>query len=377
MNGPANMNSGQPPVRVGACRLVGPEAETRAIARNAARLAFPEAVISACSKLEEALGGEAASEIELLVLAEPEPAAVAQAIQATDAIGLRRWPIVVLGESPAAEGVEVVVPADWRESVLTRAFWSAVAQHQLVREKERNQGDLRTLACRISHDLRAPLNGLLCVGEALKETAVEEGSSSVALTKLLFDSVDESRRLIDRVSMLMRASASPVAKTTVAMGEVVWAVFERLERQILERHAVVTRPESWPEVKGVARWLEVVWENLVSNALQHGAAAPHLELGWSRNERELRFWISDDGGGVPTDRVGDLFRPFHLLHHPNARKGLGLSMVQRLVELQGGRCGYETASGGGATFFFILPAAGNARAPTQPQAIQDRDFRRG
>ena len=295
----------------------------------------------------------------------PDKVSVTKAVEATDATRLRRWAIVVLGATAPVEGVEIVSPQEWGEHLLVRVFRLAVAQHQLIRENERIQGDLRTLAHRISHDLRTPLGGISTAGEALKEIVAEHDPSSDVFAKLLLNSVDDMAKLIDRVAMLTKASVNPVPKKSVAMGEVVWAVLQRQERQILKQSAVVTQPSSWPEVEGVSPWLEVVWGNLVSNALQHGKATARIELGWSQNGREFRFWVSDNGDGVPSEKLSNLFQPFHLLHHSNARKGLGLSIVQRLVDLQGGRCGYEARAEGGSRFYFTLPFLEGARVPTK------------
>jgi signal transduction histidine kinase len=349
-------------MKVVAFLLVGKDARSHGIAQGAARLVFPESVVTTFDTLEEALKHKLASGLELLVLADPDEAEVLHALEATDATGLRRWAIVVLGTAPAIEGLEIVSPQEWTEPLLARVFRSAIAQRRLMRENERLRGDLRTIAHRISHDLRAPLGGILIAGEALTELVAEHNPSAVALGKSLLDSADDMGKLIDRVSLLTRVSANPVAKRPVAMEEVVWAALQRLERQILKKSASVIQPASWPEVEGVSSWLETVWWNLLVNVLQHGKEAARIELGWSQNEREFRFWVCDAGGGIPSEIVGTLFQPFHLLHRTNAGKGLGLSIVQRLLELQGGTCGYEPVSTGGSIFFFTLPARKRADA---------------
>lgn len=358
-------------MKVAACLLVGLDAHSRAIARSAAHSVFPQTALLDLNTLEEAFKYDAALGGELLVLANPDNDSIARAVEATDATGLRRWAIVVLGGVAADKGVETVSLQERGEHLLARAFRSAVQQHQLIRANQRNQGDLRTLAYRISHDLRTPLSGVLSAGEALKEVLVEHDPSSVVLTKPLFDSVDDLRKIIDRATMLARASSNPVLKRTVPMGDVIRAVLQRQERQILKKEAVVTQADSWPEVEAVFTWLEAVWENLVSNALQHGASPAQIELGWNQKEEEFRFWVSDNGGGVPEERLANLFQPFHLLHHSNARNGLGLSIVQRLVELQGGHCGYEHCSGSSSTFFFTLPANKDANVSPSSAAMKD------
>jgi signal transduction histidine kinase len=339
-----------------ACQLVGMDVTSRAIAQNAAGLVFPGSVITPLDTLAEALRLAPESEVELLVLANPDRADLVRAVEAMDATGLRRWAIVVLGIAPAIEGVEIVAAEEWTEPVVARALRSAVAQYRLLRDNARMAGDLRTMARRISHDLRTPLGGIFSTGEALKELLMEQDPASVPLVKSLFVSVGDLEKLIDRVSLLTRASTSPVAKRPVDMEEILWTVMQRLERLVLKTGVGVIRPDAWPAVTGVSSWLETVWWNLLANALQHGEEATRVELGWTRNDREFRFWVGDNGGGVPAEKIGTLFQPFHLLHHANARKGLGLSIVQRLIELQGGGCGYEPGAAGGSVFYFTLPA---------------------
>jgi K+-sensing histidine kinase KdpD len=226
-------------------------------------------------------------------------------------------------------------------------------QDQLSLENARLRGDLLTVARRISHDLRTPLGGIVTTSEMLKEILAENKPSRASLTVPIFDSTEEIKKLIERVSFVLKASADPISKEQMKMGEVVFRVLQRLESKILKKNAVVSEPDSWPEVNGVFSWLEVVWWNLLANAVQFGN--DQIELGWRKQNGELQFWICDNGAGVPMEKLDKLFQPFHTLHEPDAAHGLGLSIVQRLMELQGGRCGYEPRSEGGSRFYFTLP----------------------
>jgi signal transduction histidine kinase len=187
----------------------------------------------------------------------------------------------------------------------------------------------------------------------LKEILAENKPPRASLVAPIFDSTEDIKKLIERVSFVLKASASPVSKEPVKMDEVVFRVLQRLESKILKQNAIVSEPASWPEVNGIFPWLEVVWWNLLANALQFGK--DRIELGWQKENGELRFWICDNGAGVPMEKRDKLFQPFHSLHEPDAAHGLGLSIVQRLMELQGGRCGYEPRLEGGSRFYFILP----------------------
>lgn len=234
---------------------------------------------------------------------------------------------------------------------------SVSEQDRPIRENVRLRGDLLTVAGRISHDLRAPLGGIVSTGEILREILAEKEPSSVSLVNSLFSSVDELTRLIKNVSVVAKATAAPLAKKKVLMGEIVSGVLQQLESRALKKRASIVEPDSWPEIKGVGSWLEVIWWNFLANALQHAGESPRIEFGWREETGKTLFWISDNGPGVPADRCSKLFQPFDSLHEPGSIQGLGLSVVQRLVELQDGDCGHEANPTGGAWFFFTLPAS--------------------
>ena len=228
------------------------------------------------------------------------------------------------------------------------------ALDRLARENARLRGDLLTVAQRISHDLRSPLGGIITNCEVLSETLATNGVASESLLAPIFDSAEEMRKLIERVSFVLRASADPAANACVQMGDVVFRVLQSVESKVLKKNVTVSEPALWPQVMGVSSWLEVVWKNLLLNALCHGKN--RIELGWGEEPGQFRFWVSDDGNVVPAGKREKLFQPFDSLHEPGASRGLGLAIVQRLTALHGGRCGYETPFDGGSCFYFTLPA---------------------
>jgi K+-sensing histidine kinase KdpD len=139
------------------------------------------------------------------------------------------------------------------------------------------------------------------------------------------------------------------------MKEAVNGAIHRLNGEITGKKASIVQPTEWPQVKAAKHWLEKIWLNLLTNALVHTGEAPRIELGWKKDKSEYRFWIRDRGQGVPAGVREKLFLPFHLLHRPGGPRGLGLPIIHRLTELQGGRCGYEAPADGGAEFFFTVP----------------------
>ena len=234
----------------------------------------------------------------------------------------------------------------------------------LTMENSRLRGDLLTVARRVIHDLRTPLGSITAAGEMLKEVFAESDPKSTSLVAPVFASAEELARILDRVGFVLKASAHPDPKLPVPMAEPVTVALQRLERRIVLSKASITQPSDWPIVSGVARWLETIWWNFLANSLQYGGPTPRINLHWRESDGQFRFWIVDSGSGVLPEARQHLFQPFHTLHEMNSTRVFGLSIVQRLVELQGGSCGYEGIADGGACFYFTLPAGSTEVTPS-------------
>jgi light-regulated signal transduction histidine kinase (bacteriophytochrome) len=219
------------------------------------------------------------------------------------------------------------------------------------------RGDLRTIGRRFAHDLRTPLNCLGNVGDALADSGAETRSAAEGFAQSISDSVAESTLLIERVTFVVMATANPPPLRPVRMEEIVWGALQRLEARTLKAAATIIRPPAWPIALGVPAWIDFIWTNLLANSLRHAGPAPRIELGSDPADRAHRFWIRDSGGGVAPAQRERLFHPFNLLHELNAPRGYGLPLVRRLVELQGGRCGYDPDPAPGGTFHFTLRTA--------------------
>src|ERR1700722_17537795 len=189
----------------------------------------------------------------------------------------------------------------------------------LEEQNARLRGDLLTVASRVSHDLRTPLGGIITATEVLREILAGQ-KESLPLTKAILDSEDDMTRLIKQISFVTRATAQPSPKEPVHMGKIVSETLQRLESRILKKNATIVEPASWPQINGVEVWLEAIWENFLTNALQYTSRNPRIEISWHEENSFCRFAISDNGGGVPEHIRRGLFQPFHLLYKPDGAK---------------------------------------------------------
>jgi signal transduction histidine kinase len=127
------------------------------------------------------------------------------------------------------------------------------------------------------------------------------------------------------------------------------------------RRLVCDVPEALPAVLADARWLPLVLDNLVSNAIKFTKAGGEIRLKAEDRGELVLVSVSDDGIGVPEGEREKVFERFH--RAPNGREsgapgtGLGLAIAREVVTRHGGKIWCEPKAGGGTTFSFVIPAA--------------------
>jgi two-component system sensor histidine kinase/response regulator len=136
---------------------------------------------------------------------------------------------------------------------------------------------------------------------------------------------------------------------------------DRLANMIDKRQAeiVVADAVTWPIALGHGPWVEEVWINYLSNAITYGGHPPRVEVGAeAQADNTVRFWVRDNGSGLSPEAQARLFTPFTRFDQVRTRgHGLGLSIVQRIVERLGGQVGMESGVDQGSVFYFTLRGA--------------------
>jgi signal transduction histidine kinase len=182
--------------------------------------------------------------------------------------------------------------------------------------------------------------------------------------------------IVDELLLLSEARKAEVKRRPLDMASIVAEAQRRLKRMAEEYNAEINSPPAsmWPVAMGHAPWIEQVWVNYISNALKYGGRPPHVELGADAEpDGMVRFWVRDNGPGLTPQEQARLFTPFTRLAEVRVTgHGLGLSIVERIVEKLGGQVGAESQVGLGSVFSFTLPAA--PHTPTQaPRSVSAAD----
>lgn len=127
----------------------------------------------------------------------------------------------------------------------------------------------------------------------------------------------------------------------------------------------------WPDLPWVIADRKAVgriFSNLLSNALRHTKRDGQVTVQATERVGRVMFSVSDTGEGIPEDRLPELFGRFVRIGERVSGAGLGLALVKRLVESQGGQVSVESRAGEGSMFTFSLSAAGPSSTVTGPSS---------
>ncbi len=225
------------------------------------------------------------------------------------------------------------------------------------RELQERIEELDAFAQTVAHDLKGSLGSITGLVSVLKDSYAR---LSAAQREECFDylvsSAHKLNNVVDELLLLAQIRKTDVVTEPVSMALTVAEARQRLAPMIEDHQAEIVLPAEWPMAEGHAAWVEEVWINYLSNAIKYGGCPPRVELGAEpQADGMVRFWVRDNGRGLTPSEQTRLFKPFTRLENVRVDgHGLGLSVVQRIVDKLGGQVGVDSTSGQGSVFSFTL-----------------------
>ena len=233
--------------------------------------------------------------------------------------------------------------------------------------------EIRAFTYSVSHDLRSPLRAIAGFGEILiEEHGAELDTTGRDYLERMCAAARQMDRLIDGMLWLSRSSRADMHYETVDISELAADIVSDLRRQDPDRQVEV---KIAPAIlaQGDRALLGSALENLLGNAWKFTGCREQgrIELGVAANGTDPTYFVRDNGVGFDMRFVGKLFGVFQRLHGKNEfpGTGIGLALVQRIVERHGGHVWAMSEIDKGATFYFSLPACGNGT--TEAQALDE------
>jgi PAS domain S-box-containing protein len=239
--------------------------------------------------------------------------------------------------------------------ITERKIAELLLEEQNKELKERNQ-ELDTYTHSVAHDLKNPLSLILGYAEMVQAEAADLTTTELQnhMGSILFN----GRKMISIINALLLLASvrqEDIVLEYLDMRQIVEDAIRRLHQRMEEEGVTLKLPDTWKNAMGYPAWIEEVWVNYIGNAIKHGGPGVTIELGMDEGHGFVRYWVRDNGPGIPADRFKDLFLPFTRLSQAKIEgHGLGLSIVRRIVEKIGGTAIVESVLGQGSTFSFTL-----------------------
>jgi PAS domain S-box-containing protein len=254
-----------------------------------------------------------------------------------------------------------------------RALATALEAMRLAREEaERANAVKGSFLSLVSHELRTPLtviqlelSRLERAGEALTEAQRTRLGRVHASTRRLLGLVES---LLDYTQL--DTGRLKVELAPVDVSELLAGVLEELAPRAEAKGLALSQALAPGAcVRSDARLLRLVALNLLDNAIKFTDAG-RVEVQLSAGDGVLQLAVTDTGPGIPPEAQARIFHPFEGLepvrHKHTPGVGLGLALVQRVVEALGGSVELQSSVGGGSTFTVALPLAPGAVRPALP-----------
>ena len=216
--------------------------------------------------------------------------------------------------------------------------------------------ELEAFTYSVSHDLRAPLRGIVGFTTILEEKYINGlDAEAKRLSSIIKNNTLKMGNLIDDLLAFSKLGRSDLVKTTIDTNELVKEVIGGFDAH----EKVVWNVDPLPEIKGDLNTIRQVWINLISNAIKYSRnkEQPKIDIGIIHLDGRATFFVKDNGVGFDQKYAGKLFQVFQRLHAANEFEGtgIGLAIIEKIVAKHGGKVWVEAEKDHGAKFYFEIP----------------------
>jgi signal transduction histidine kinase len=243
-----------------------------------------------------------------------------------------------------------------------------VIYNQLLQAKKKGDESERlktTFLSNLSHYIRTPMNGILGFVELLEDKDLSPEKHQVFLSYIneLSHHLLQTLNSIIEISKIQEGQAK-LHYQSFNVNKLIDRIVDTARMDIMEKSKPITisaihgfASEGITMVSDKDKIVQIL-SNLMSNAINFTDKGV-IEIGSSKSDEQLTFWVSDTGRGIPNDRVEMLFSGF--LQNTSTTciegegAGLGLPLTSELAKLLGGKIWLESTSEKGSKFCFSIP----------------------
>ena len=229
---------------------------------------------------------------------------------------------------------------------------------QRTTELESANKDLESFSYSVSHDLRAPLRAIDGFSKILQQDYADRlDTEGDRYLKIVRDNAKRMGELIDDLLNLSRMNRKEITRRSVIVNDLIKQVLHAFESEIGDRQIEFIIADL-PNCEADMSLLTQVWINLISNAIKYTNKTENaqIKIGCHIINSKNTYFISDNGAGFDMQYADKLFGVFQRMHLERDFEGtgIGLAIVQRIVQRHGGQIWAEASVNQGTTFFFTI-----------------------
>ncbi len=244
--------------------------------------------------------------------------------------------------------------------------WRTRDIHEKNKELVKKNQEVENFIHIISHDLKAPLVSILGFVSILRKEFNNslQGANLDYFNRIQANAQQMNTLILDLLEF-SRVGRIEDEKESVDTTELLKELLVELKPEIDTRHIQIKMSSHFPVLWGSRKRLEQVLTNLITNAVKYigSPQEPRIEIGYSDADgtNSCTLWVKDNGIGIKKEFQEKIFQIFQ--RAPNQLKvegsGIGLSIVKKIVELNGGKVWVQSEENKGSQFFIEWPKVPN------------------
>jgi signal transduction histidine kinase len=239
---------------------------------------------------------------------------------------------------------------------ISNARYYQKLNNTLNKLKKSNE-QLEEFAYVVSHDLKQPLSTIIGYLSLLKKTFKKK--IKLDASELVDNALKGAKNMNQMIDDLLDYSRLGKVRgfEKCDLNELIKVVKRNLREAIESSNAEIIY-STFPEIYGNKFQIIRLFQNLIDNAIKYrdGVDNPKIEISYKEKDNKWIFSVSDNGKGIPSEELDNIFKPFYRLERNKSVSGtgIGLSICKKITEIHGGDMWVESELGKGTTFYFTI-----------------------
>ncbi|MCR6652321.1 MAG: ATP-binding protein [Cellvibrionaceae bacterium] len=268
-----------------------------------------------------------------------------------------------LAQHLVKEGIQDFLPKDeLTPSQLVRACHYAIERKKLTRSLLEKNEDYKAFCYSLTHDFKSSLWQISRFAQIFKLETQKRYPDDTDLPYQYLDKISSKiegiQKLIEDLQDFLSIDSlmenyQPISLTLAARNAA-----DMLGETVAKRNGSV-EVEQLPEVNGNISQIQLLFSNLISNAIKYNDSKRPLVRIYTGDQSDdgVSIVVEDNGIGIPQDKVATIFTPFERLHRQDqySGSGLGLSIAKRIMQSHGGKVQVDSTPGEGTRFILLFP----------------------